>query len=107
MTEKIAQPQADEKKEDASLLLLTKNQRRNLKKKKLKKKKQALKNGEIGKQQENPNEDQNEEIEVEEEKCSEKIKKPEDLNLDEAFENMEKDLVTSKAKDSTKIQFDK
>ena len=93
LTEKIKAPPANDEN-----LGLTKNQRRNLKKKKLKKKKQAAKKAQIEIEQhiqDDESDGQNEDVKV--------IEKPENLNLDEAFNNQEKDH----AKDATKIHFDK
>lgn len=110
LTEKITAPPVNDEKKDENLMGLTKNQRRNLKKKKLKKKKQAAKKAQIEIEQHIQGQeakDEESDIPNEEVKAIEKNKKPENLNLDEAFNNQEKDQATSKAKDATKIHFDK
>lgn len=79
---------------------LTKNQRRNLKKKKLKKKKQAAKKADLEK-------DQISESGYEQSEQKEGKTKKIPLHLDEMSEQIEKESITTKAKDSTKIHFDK
>lgn len=109
-TEKFAKNLPTEKKEESPGPALTKNQKRNLKKRKLKKKKQAAKRAEIEKEDQSQDEDQekeeNESKALPEERPN-TAKKREDLSIEEAFDNLEKELGTSKAKDSTKIHFDK
>ena len=112
-TEKITMPDHfDNKNNQENLDNLTKNQKKNLKKKKLKKKKQAAKKAELEKNQEN-SENENYVNEPStatplQEEIKDKIKnKTGALQMEETSENMEKDLNTVKAKDSTKIHFDK